>query len=54
MFERSYGVVFEGDERWRKLDVPQGDTYLFDGDSTYIKHPPYFEGMPEKPVPRAI
>ncbi|HVV51559.1 MAG TPA: aconitate hydratase AcnA, partial [Polyangia bacterium] len=45
MFEKSYGVVFEGDERWRKLDVPLGDTYLFDAASTYIKHPPYFEGM---------
>jgi len=51
MFESSYGVVFEGDERWRKLDVPLGDTYLFDGASTYIKHPPYFEGMPKKAVP---
>ncbi|HEX3902482.1 MAG TPA: aconitate hydratase AcnA [Polyangia bacterium] len=51
MFESSYGVVFEGDERWRKLDVPLGDTYLFDGASTYIKHPPYFEGMAQKPSP---
>jgi aconitate hydratase len=48
MFEKSYGVVFEGDERWRKLDVPLGDTYLFDAASTYIKHPPYFEGMPKQ------
>ncbi|MES1165004.1 MAG: aconitase family protein, partial [Verrucomicrobiota bacterium] len=46
MFQKSYGVVFEGDERWRKLDVPLGDTYAFDASSTYIKHPPYFEGMP--------
>jgi aconitate hydratase len=46
MFQKSYGVVFEGDERWRKLDVPLGDTYAFDPSSTYIKHPPYFEGMP--------
>ena len=44
-------MVFEGDERWRKLDVPLGDTYLFDGASTYIKHPPYFEGMAQKPSP---
>jgi aconitate hydratase len=51
MFESSYSVVFEGDERWRKLDVPLGDTYLFDGASTYIKHPPYFEGMAKKPSP---
>jgi aconitate hydratase len=51
MFESSYGVVFEGDERWRKLDVPLGDTYLFEGASTYIKHPPYFEGMAKKASP---
>jgi aconitate hydratase len=48
MFEKSYSVVFEGDERWRKLDVPLGDTYQFDTASTYIKHPPYFEGMPKQ------
>jgi aconitate hydratase len=51
MFEKSYSVVFEGDERWRKLDVPLGDTYLFDAASTYIKHPPYFEGMAKKATP---
>jgi aconitate hydratase len=51
MFEKSYSVVFEGDERWRKLDVPLGDTYLFDAASTYIKHPPYFEGMPRQATP---
>ncbi len=51
MFEKSYSVVFEGDERWRKLDVPLGDTYRFDGASTYIKHPPYFEGMAKKASP---
>jgi aconitate hydratase len=51
MFEKSYGVVFEGDERWRNLDVPLGDTYAWDGASTYIKHPPYFEGMPKTPAP---
>jgi aconitate hydratase len=47
MFQKSYAVVFEGDERWRKLDVPAGETYLFQPESTYIKHPPYFEGMPK-------
>ncbi len=50
MFQKSYGVVFEGDERWRKLDVPLGDTYAFDAASTYIKHPPYFEGMGRTPA----
>jgi aconitate hydratase len=50
MFEKSYGVVFQGDERWQKLDVPLGDTYAWEADSTYIKHPPYFEGMPRTPA----
>jgi aconitate hydratase len=49
MFTKSYSVVFEGDERWQKLSVPKGDTYVFEEDSTYIKHPPYFEGMPKMP-----
>jgi aconitate hydratase len=46
MFTRSYGEVFEGDENWNGLDVPEGDRYSWDPDSTYVKHPPYFEGMP--------
>jgi aconitate hydratase len=49
MFTKSYGVVFEGDERWQKLSVPKGDTYVFEADSTYIKHPPYFAGMLKTP-----
>jgi aconitate hydratase len=49
MFTKSYGVVFEGDERWQKLSVPKGDTYVFEDDSTYIKHPPYFVGMLKAP-----
>jgi aconitate hydratase len=44
-------VVFEGDERWQKLSVPKGDTYVFEAGSTYIKHPPYFEGMQKAPAP---
>jgi aconitate hydratase len=51
MFVRSYSVVFDGDERWQKLAVPQGETYVWEGDSTYIKHPPYFEGMQKTPAP---
>src|SRR5262249_17937300 len=43
------GVVFEGDERWRKRDVPLGQTYVWDSASTYIKEPPYFEGMTKTP-----
>jgi aconitate hydratase len=49
MFTKSYGVVFKGDERWQKLSVPTGDTYVFEDDSTYIKHPPYFFDMPNAP-----
>jgi aconitate hydratase len=49
MFKKSYGVVFEGDERWRGLNVPKGETYVWEGSSTYIKHPPYFEGMSKAP-----
>jgi len=51
-FQSSYAVVFEGDERWRKMDVPKGETFAWAGDSTYVKHPPYFEGMP--PAPGAV
>ncbi|MFL5886629.1 MAG: aconitate hydratase, partial [Thermoleophilaceae bacterium] len=46
MFKRSYGEVFEGDEEWQQLEVPSGDRYAWDSDSTYVKRPPYFEGMP--------
>ncbi len=46
MFRSSYGEVFEGDENWNGLDVPEGDRYAWDADSTYVKRPPYFEGMP--------
>ncbi len=51
-YKSSYAVVFEGDERWRKMDVPQGETFAWDTRSTYVKHPPYFEGMP--PTPAAV
>jgi len=50
-FRNSYAVVFEGDERWRKMDVPKGETFAWDGSSTYVKHPPYFENM--SPTPSA-
>jgi len=47
MFTRDYADVFAGDENWQELDVPAGDN-LSPGrpDSTYVRHPPYFEGMP--------
>jgi aconitate hydratase len=46
MFTGSYGEVFEGDENWNGLEVPEGDRYAWDDDSTYVKLPPYFEDMP--------
>ncbi len=45
MFRNSYGKVFDGDERWNSLDVPEGDLYEWDPNSTYVANPPYFEGM---------
>ena len=49
MFRKSYGEVFEGDENWNGLEVPEGDRYAWDPDSTYVKRPPYFEGMDPEP-----
>jgi len=51
MFRTTYGEVFEGDDRWNSLDTPDGDRYAWTDDSTYVRHPPYFEGMPEEPAP---
>jgi aconitate hydratase len=45
MFRKSYSEVFAGDENWNALDVPAGDRYAWDRASTYVKRPPYFEGM---------
>jgi aconitate hydratase len=49
MFRKSYGQVFEGDEHWRSLNVPKGDTYSWDAVSTYIQRAPYFDEMSVKP-----
>jgi aconitate hydratase len=49
MFRKEYADVFTGDEHWRALPIPEGDLYAWDPKSTYIKHPPFFEGMPLKP-----
>ncbi len=46
MFEGEYRGVFDGDETWRSLEIPDGDTFDWQDDSTYIKNPPYFDGMP--------
>jgi aconitate hydratase len=51
MFTRDYADVFKGDDNWRGLDVPAGDTYAWDEDSTYVRRPPYFDGMPAEPEP---
>ncbi|TML05192.1 MAG: aconitate hydratase, partial [Actinobacteria bacterium] len=51
MFRKSYGEVFEGDERWNGLDTPTGDRFAWDEQSTYVALPPYFEGMNPEPQP---
>jgi aconitate hydratase len=51
MFRSSYAEVFDGDERWRSLDVPTGERFAWEPDSTYVRLPPYFEGMPSQPEP---
>jgi aconitate hydratase len=49
MFRKSYGEVFEGDERWNSLAVPTGDRFAWAPDSTYVRLPPYFQDMPAEP-----
>jgi aconitate hydratase len=51
MFSRDYADVFRGDDRWRGLDVPAGDTFTWDEYSTYVRRPPYFDEMPDEPRP---
>jgi aconitate hydratase len=51
MFSKSYAEVFKGDERWRGISVPKGETYAWDNASTYIQRPPYFDDMDVKPAP---
>jgi aconitate hydratase len=51
MFTSSYGEVFEGDERWNSLEVPEGDRFEW-GDSTYVRQPPFFEDL--QPEPSAV
>ena len=51
MFETNYAAVFEGDERWRGLDTPDGNVFEWDEASTYVRKPPYFEGMGLVPEP---
>src|SRR5215813_247979 len=49
MFRKSYGGVFTGDENWTSIKVPAGKRYTWDGKSTYVKNPPYFDGMTMTP-----
>src|SRR4051812_34039292 len=50
MFRKSYGEeLFEGDENWQGLEIPEGDRYEWDPHSTYVRQPPYFEGMEREP-----
>jgi aconitate hydratase len=51
MFSKSYDEVFQGDERWRGLSIPKGQTYVWDEDSTYIRRAPYFDDMKIQPSP---
>jgi aconitate hydratase len=51
LFRRTYAVVFEGDDRWRALPIPEGDRYAWEPSSTYIAQPPFFEGMDLTPDP---
>ncbi len=50
MFSRTYGEVYHGDDRWRGLSVPKGETYAWERDSTYIRRAPYFDGMSLEPA----
>jgi aconitate hydratase len=51
MFQTKYADVFKGDENWQKISVPQGETYAWDNQSTYVQNPPYFVGMQREPEP---
>jgi aconitate hydratase len=51
MFTTDYADVFAGDERWQSLPTPEGQTFTWDRESTYVRKPPYFDGMPAEPTP---
>jgi aconitate hydratase A / 2-methylisocitrate dehydratase len=50
MFKHTYDTIFDGDAEWQKIQIPKGDTYVWDAKSTYIKRAPYFDDMPAKPA----
>ena len=49
MFQSSYGEVFEGDERWNALEIPEGDRFAWSDDSTYVRRPSFLENVPKEP-----
>jgi aconitate hydratase len=51
MYSRDYADVFAGDERWQTMQTPEGKTFAWDDASTYVRRPPYFDGMPAEPEP---
>ena len=51
MFDKQYGSVFDGDDRWRSLPTPEGDVFEWDAESTYVRKPPYFDGMTLETTP---
>ncbi|TKG71236.1 aconitate hydratase [Prauserella endophytica] len=51
MFSKDYADVFDGGERWKSLPTPEGKTFAWDPESTYVRKPPYFEGMTAEPAP---
>ena len=51
MFTKDYASVFDGDHRWKSLATPTGKTFEWDTKSTYVRRPPYFDGMPKQPIP---
>src|SRR5690625_7936332 len=51
MFSEECSTIFDGDLRWQSLDTPEGSTFEWDPESTYVRKPPYFEGMTLEPEP---
>lgn len=51
LFVRDYADVYQGDELWKSMEIPSGDTFAWDGESTYVRRPPYFDEMTDEPEP---
>src|SRR5690606_2567037 len=50
LFQQEYAGVFDGDEEWQQLEVPEGDRFAWDDDSTYVRQPPFFRSLPATPT----